>query len=222
MKRLIASASVFSRFRSYAGRPQTTKQANDPLLVPGEPLDPSAIRGELEKLHLASFGWALGCCRRHHADAEDVLQTAYCKILTGQARYDGRAHFKSWLFAVIRNTAIDMQRRAGFRRWFLVDLAEPAAGTAPAAAREPSPDRPTMQLFFQEALDALPDRQREVLHLVFYQHLSVQQAASVMGVSLGSARTHYERGKRRLRERLTASPIFHESGLLRPNARPAF
>lgn len=189
--------------------------------MPGEPLDPSAIRSELEKLHLASFGWALGCCRRNHADAEDVLQTAYCKILTGKARYDGRAVFKTWLFSVIRHTAIDMHRRAGFRRWFLVDAAETPAGSVPAALRELSPDAPAMQLLFQEALDTLPDRQREVLHLVFYQHLSVQQAAEVMGVSLGSARTHYERGKQRLRARLSASPLFHESGFLRPNARAA-
>jgi RNA polymerase sigma-70 factor (ECF subfamily) len=45
-----------------------------------------------------------------------------------------------------------------------------------------------------------------VLHLVFYQDLSISEAAVIMGVSLGSARTHYERGKARLRELLSHSP----------------
>jgi RNA polymerase sigma-70 factor (ECF subfamily) len=51
-------------------------------------------------------------------------------------------------------------------------------------------------------LSALPARQREVLHLVFYGELSIAEAAEVMEVALGTARTHYERGKHRLRERL--------------------
>jgi RNA polymerase sigma factor (sigma-70 family) len=50
------------------------------------------------------------------------------------------------------------------------------------------------------ALKQLPARQRDVLHLVFYQELTIAAAADVIGVSIGSARVHYERGKARLRQ----------------------
>jgi len=54
----------------------------------------------------------------------------------------------------------------------------------------------------RRALAALPARQRDVLHLVFYQELTIQEAAQVLQVGLGTARTHFERGKARLRELL--------------------
>ena len=59
-----------------------------------------------------------------------------------------------------------------------------------------------MQRRFQQGLVQLPARQRETLHLVFYQDLSLSEAAEVMNISVGSARRHYERGKKRLREAL--------------------
>ena len=44
-------------------------------------MEPVELRAELEKLHSASYGWALSCCSRQREEAEDVLQTAYLKIL---------------------------------------------------------------------------------------------------------------------------------------------
>jgi RNA polymerase sigma factor (sigma-70 family) len=50
----------------------------------------------------------------------------------------------------------------------------------------------------RQALGRLAVRQREVLDLVFFHGLTIEEAAQVMGVALGTARVHYQRGKRRL------------------------
>lgn len=158
------------------------------------------LTAELEKLHAASFGWAMSCCRRDQTAAEEVLQTVYLKIIEGTARFRGEASFQTWLFAVIRKTAISEHRRS--RLWQLRDVALRSSSNQSRTGVE-TPDavfeKSEAQVRFQKALRTLPTRQREALHLVFYEDLSLSEAAFVMGISIGSARQHYERGKRRLR-----------------------
>ena len=163
------------------------------------------LRDELEALHPACFGWALGCCGWNREEAEDVLQTVYLEILEGRAAFEGRSSAKTWLFAVIRNTAA--QRR---RRQWLFDLLpsrllrlepEPATAPDPEALADVSESGARLR----DALAKLPRRQRETLHLVFYEDLTIEEAAGVLGVSVGSARTHYHRGKERLRQLLERS-----------------
>ena len=168
----------------------------------------SELRAQLEKLHTASFGWALSCCRQNHADAEEVLQTGYLKILQGKARYDGHSKLQTWLFAVIRNTAVTERRKALLRSVGSVSPVERKSDVVPEIELE----RSDMQRRFQEALQRLPARQRETLHLVFYQDLSLSEAAQVMSISIGSARQHYERGKKRLRELLDQEAVDYGIG----------
>ncbi len=170
-------------------------------------MDAAELRAELERHHQASFGWALSCCSHNRTEAEEALQTVYLKILDGRARFAGRASFKTWLFAVIRKTAAEERRRAAWRRVLLMRHGESLAATDGDCSGESSPSSEE----FLRALARLPRRQREVLQLVFYHDLSIAEAAGVMKVSLGSARTHYERGKQKLRQWIQTNKIFHES-----------
>jgi RNA polymerase sigma-70 factor (ECF subfamily) len=179
-------------------------------------MNQSELRAHLEQHHAESFGWTLNCCSRNRADAEDVLQTVYLKILQGRARYDGRSAFKTWLFAVIRRTAADERRRRGLRRLRLSRYAEERERSAVNEEQRSDWEQSEMLRAFQEALARLPHRQREVLHLVFYQDLSLQEAAEVMGLSLGSARTHYARGKNQLRKWLEYTERAYECRWSRP------
>ena len=167
-------------------------------------MENSEPKTELEKLHQASFGWALSCCRHNHAEAEEVLQTVYLKILQGKARYRAECKLQTWLFAVIRKTAISERRKHILRS--LKSIGVPNANSAAHSNSDAQPqlslERSEMQQRFNEALARLPVRQRETLHLVFYQDLSLSEAAKIMNITVGSARRHYERGKKRLREML--------------------
>jgi RNA polymerase sigma-70 factor (ECF subfamily) len=168
-------------------------------------LDLDELEARLADLHEASFGWACSCCGWNESDAADVLQDAYVKVISGRARFDGRSSFRTWLFGVIRLTALEGHRRARSRRDGRDRLAEQAAAADAAVSRPEDPAvRSEEARILREALDLLPARQQEVLHLVFYEDMTVRMASEVMGISVGSARVHYHRGKERLRTLLAA------------------
>jgi len=159
---------------------------------------PGDVEEELERLHEESFGWALGCCDFDHAEAEDVLQMTYVRVISGKASYGGKAQFRTWLFGVIRLVALE-HRRNRQRRERLDTSVVSHLSLITGEDAGTSVERSQSAEVLVAALGQLPGRQKEVLHLVFYEGLSVAEAAEVMGVSVGSARTHYARGKDRMR-----------------------
>jgi RNA polymerase sigma factor (sigma-70 family) len=172
-------------------------------------MNDSELWAALETHHSESFGWALSCCARSSVEADAVLQAVYLKVLAGKARYDGKASFKTWLFAVIRRTAADERRRQILRRILLEQ--RPALSPTPAVERpDEALHRAELRRLVREALTKLPRRQREVLQLVFYHDLTLAEAAQVMSVSPGSAHTHYDRGKKQMRAYMEELQIHEE------------
>lgn len=164
----------------------------------------AALRQTLAELHREAWTWALACCDRNRVDAEDVLQTTYLKILDGRARFDGRSSRLTWLFAVIRRTAADLRRRRFLRDLFFVPADSEPAGFDAVPPIDDQVEQAQTQRALIGALRSLSRRQREVLTLVFYHELTVEQAAQIVDISVGSARQHYARGKATLRARLDA------------------
>jgi RNA polymerase sigma factor (sigma-70 family) len=162
-------------------------------------MERAALELELERIHTECWGWALACCGRDRDIAEETLQSAYLKILSKQARFDGGSSFRTWVFGVIRNTAMEELRRRRTRRAREPeDDGEASLAIDPGAGADALAEVSDERAVLVAALGLLSERQREILQLVFYHDMTINEAAAVMHISLGSARTHYDRGKKAL------------------------
>jgi len=159
----------------------------------------------LEELHASSFAWAVRCCFEDESIAKEVLHNTYLKILEGKAKYHGNSTFKTWLFAVIRFTAIDYHRAQKRQQTLPLNRTHNAIGNDNQAF--PQTDQ---QLIFEKALQQLSPQQSRILHLVFYQNCTIQEAAEIMNIQLGTARTHYKRGKEHLKKWLIKSGLLED------------
>ena len=199
---LSSSVSSGGQTVYFAGEPDVYNWVSDTKRV-------SVVQPVLDAVkaqHADNFGWALACCARHRDIAEDVLQEAYLRILDGRAKFAGRSSHKTWFFAVIKRVAVDVQRTQ--KRRYMLNLHMVATDQALAVEHGADRSNPLSESIsrgqsaqqLQQALMQLSVRQREVLHLVFYAELTLEASAEILDISLGSARTHYHRGKERLAE----------------------
>jgi len=157
--------------------------------------NPQVSRSALEAIHGQVFGWALSRCNYEQMVAEDLVQQAYMELLTGKARYEGHSSLKTFVFSVVQNLARNRFRRLA-TRMRLVQQAVPENDVAEL-------NEPVEHSGLWRAVQDLPQRQRDIIELVFCRDLTIEEASRVMGVSTGTGRVHYDRAKKTLKDRLS-------------------
>lgn len=148
----------------------------------------SQLETFLRNHHREAFLWARQCCSFDGEMAKDVLQQVYLKILEGKATLKTEVHPKTWLFSVIRFTAMDELRKIG--KWESMEAEFLEVGEEP----EEQSDE------YEAMIARLPKMQQEVLLMVFYHNLTLEQSAEVLQLHIDTVRTHYDRGKKKLKE----------------------
>ncbi|WP_194778519.1 RNA polymerase sigma factor [Pararhodonellum marinum] len=158
----------------------------------------SILEDILKELHQQAYHWSRQCCSFDEDLEKDVLQQVYLKILNGKAIYKEKSQLKTWLFSVIRFTASEWRKKD--QNVFPMDMDFDTAEQEEEAKTDSHED----------LIQILPERQKEILLLVFYHNLTLEKAAEVMGISIGSVRTHYDRGKKNLKD-LILKKTLHEN-----------
>jgi len=136
--------------------------------------------------------------------AEDLCQETFLRVVRAAERWEPRALFRTWLYAVARNQAFDDARRQAFRRTEALD--DPAR--APAASDDPAPDRAAdaalVRPKLEAALAALPAEQREVFLLREHAGLRFHEIAEVTGVPENTVKSRMRYALEALRAKLEA------------------
>jgi RNA polymerase sigma factor (sigma-70 family) len=139
-------------------------------------------------------------------DADEVAQDAFVKAWYGLPSFRGGAAFRPWLLRIVVNEARNRRRaagrRAGHELRFAADRAMQAGETAPSpeAAVLVAESRRSVLA----ALDALPDRQRDVVACRHLLGLSEQETAAVLGLAPGTVKSRTSRALRRMQRTLAA------------------
>ncbi len=166
---------------------------------------------QFERLYAetASAVWAY--IRRHTRDAtaaEDVLQETYLAAWRRPDAIAAAISPRAWLLGIARNLVRSSRRRSGARTTLPLGSEPPAPGP---------PQRNDRLDQVREAIERLPEREREALQLRLAHELRYEEIASVLNVPIGTVRSRLHSAVRRLREQCGAVEPAKLSGVSRGN-----
>jgi RNA polymerase sigma-70 factor (ECF subfamily) len=151
---------------------------------------------------------ALGVLRRPDA-AEDVVQTAFLRLLNKPDSFDGRSKLSTWLYRVVYNASID-RLRAEKPTVPIEDendegaIPYPQDWTPWGHAPDERVERAEVRALLDAAIDALPPSQRAVVTLRDVDGLSTEEAATALGVTEGAVKLRLHRARIALRNTLAS------------------
>lgn len=135
-------------------------------------------------------------------EAADVVSDAFAGVLSaGEDRWDSVAEPRPYLFRCVLNAARMRQRSVGRRAERQRRVAF-AGSTNSSEASDPA-GRDIVDGTLLEVLDSLSVQQRAITYFTYWQDLSVDQIADLLGVSSGSVKKQLARARARMREDLS-------------------
>jgi RNA polymerase sigma-70 factor (ECF subfamily) len=155
------------------------------------------VRGQI-------FRWAL-VITADADDADDITQQVSLTLYRKLHLFEERSAFSTWLYRIVRNTAIESRKRVRFTHEVPFDADAIESTLSPATEDRLTEIHDAQSVALIRSMFAeLPPRQRELIDLVDAQGYKTVEAAAMMDIEPETARVHLLRARRTLRAMMLA------------------
>ena len=132
--------------------------------------------------------WKIRSIVLTHDDADDVLQNTFLKAWKNLPTFQGKAKLSTWLYRIAINEALDFLRH---QKTATLSSADADLTVANRLMADDYFDGDKSQALLQEAIATLPDVQRTVFTLRYYDEMKYSEMSEILGTSEGSLKASY-------------------------------
>ena len=123
----------------------------------------------------------------YHDDANDVLQNTFLKAWSALDSFRGESKMITWLFRIATNEALNYLEKENNN----TRMREVEGSVASQLQSDPYFDGDETELQLQEAVSKLPEKQRLVFNMKYFQELKYEEISQILGTSVGALKTSY-------------------------------
>lgn len=163
--------------------------------------DPKTQRKAFERVvreYSEQLYWKVRRIVLSHEDADDVMQNVFLKAWTHLDDYHGDSKLSTWLYRIAVNESIDFVRRRKPLTTVSVDNQE--SGVANMLLADKYFDGDETQALLQEAIASLPDVQRTVFNLRYYDDMKYSEISQILHTSEGALKASYHFAVKKISE----------------------
>ena len=154
--------------------------------------DESTVReafSEVIRLYSEPLYWQIRRMVQNHDDANDLLQNTFLKAWQSIENFRGEARLTTWLYKIAINESISHLARE--RRRLNISLDEQAATLAKTIESDEYIDGEQLYLQLRKAIASLPEKQRLVFNMKYFDDMKYEDMSQILGTSVGALKASY-------------------------------
>ena len=141
--------------------------------------------------------------------SEDIAADTFAELIVKKYRFKNDYMFKTWLFKIARNNAIDYMRKQSRRHNISIEDLENELSDKETLENAILKDEQAKQL--HDAMATMHNDYRDVLHLIYFEQMSYENAAAVLGKNIKQIKNLVYRAKQTLKSTLEKRGFIYEN-----------
>ena len=153
---------------------------------------------EVVKAYGEPLYWQVRRMVLDHDDANDLLQNTFIKAWTNLDMFRGDARLSTWLYRIALNECLNFLNKQQAQKNLSIDNEE--ASVANQLESDPYFDGDETQQLFQEAIHTLPEKQRMVFQMKYFQEMKYEDISDIMGTTVGALKASYHHAVKKIED----------------------
>ncbi len=154
--------------------------------------------GKVVRHYSEQLYWQIRRMVLSHDDTNDLLQNTFIKAWSNLEYFRGEARLSTWLYRIALNETLNFLNKQRALNQLSLDDAEAAALNK--LESDPYFDGDHTQLLFEQAIQTLPEKQRIVFNLKYFQEMKYEEMSDILGTSIGSLKASYHHAVKKIEE----------------------